>query len=150
MLLDSNLIYRKARLQDVPQIYLFETAYIDEIEPENSERWAHTKDKTVAQLEANVEKMFVAEVDGKLAGHIYWNIHADKPHIFSIYVLKAFRRVGVARKLMLLAERDIQENGFQQCLLSTRTHNPAKNLFDEIGYQLIEQDNGWFHLEKNL
>ena len=149
-ILNKQVIFQKAKLQDADKIYDFETAYIREIEPENLDRWCKAAAKIRAQLEINIGKMFVAKVADDLAGHIYWDMHKNEPHIFSIYVSNPYRRMGIAKKLMGYAENEIQENGFKTCHLSTRYHNPARHLFEAIGYQQIGQENGWYHLEKLL
>lgn len=142
--------YRKAIESDLPQIYFFEQEYIKEIEPEDLEKWLKAEKKIKAQITKSMGKSFTAEVDSEMIGHCFWDFYEDEPHIYSIYVSKAHRRKGVAIKLLALAEADIYANGLRICKLSTRSHNPAKELFEALGYKFTGQKKNWLSFEKQL
>ncbi|MCB9893588.1 MAG: GNAT family N-acetyltransferase [Planctomycetes bacterium] len=86
--------------------------------------------------------VFVAEVDGKYAGHCWLGQQTDfftrrvDPWIFDLSVYPEFRGRGVARALHEAAERFLREAGYTQVGLQVMAHNEgAAGLYDKLGYR---------------
>ncbi len=134
---------RKATADDLPQIYQFEQKYIEEIEPANLKRWQAAEHRIKQDLEASLANMFIAEDQGTAVGHCYWNVYEDHAHIFSIFVLKPYRKSGVASQLMQHTEAHCQKAGYTNCRLQTLKTNPAQHFFQRAGYEFVELEGDW-------
>ena len=63
------------------------------------------------------------------------------PYIFNLAVHPQWRRRGVARQLLLAAEQIVKQWGFSRIYMHVLENNqPARSLYDEIGYQLHDQE----------
>lgn len=146
----TQIIIRKAMVDDLPFIYQFEQKYIEEIEPDNLAKWQAAKVRIEQLLESNIERVFVAEHQDSLIGHCYWSLYEGEPHIYSIFVLKEHRGKGLASNLMQHVERNCQESGFESCWLETHETNPAKYFFRLSGYEFIECKANWEYYVKHF
>lgn len=146
----SKIKYRNASHKDISKIYHFEACYMQEIEPENFQAWSNAKTNNYNLLIENIKNMYIAENESGMIGHCYWSFIDSTPYIFSIYITQKYRNKGIARELLKLIENQIKANGFKICLLSTRENNPAKSLFNKLGYHIIEHQDGWFELKKSI
>lgn len=99
-------------------------------------------------LLSNLERMFIATVDGQLAGHGYWSLYLEKPCIYSIYILKSYRHMGIATGLMNRIEKQIFDSGYHKITLATLVTNPAQHLFEKINYEILAIKDGWIHYSK--
>ncbi|WP_170311584.1 GNAT family N-acetyltransferase [Vallitalea okinawensis] len=146
----SKISIRKAQSSDIEQIFLFEREYIIEHEPEQLAKWDSVKYRTMELLVSNLKRMFVATVDGQLAGHGYWSIYLGQPCIYSIYLLKDYRLMGIAAGLMKTIEKQIFDNGHKKITLSTLVTNPAQHFFDKMSYEVLAIEDGWIHYSKTM
>ena len=144
----SKINIRTATVDDLDEIYLFERGYMEEYEPNQLARWETVKDKTMELLRNNITNMFVATVDDHIAGHVYWSILDGYPCIFSIYISKDYRRMGLASRLMHTAEEHVYDNGYSKLTLSTLVNNTAQHLFDRLGYERTSVTDGWINYIK--
>jgi ribosomal protein S18 acetylase RimI-like enzyme len=83
------------------------------------------------------------------------------PYIFNVAVHPQWRRQGIARQLLLAAEQTVKQWGGARLYMHVLEDNqPARSLYDEIGYRLYDQEgsiNYWllgrprrYLLQKNL
>lgn len=140
---------RKAKESDLEEIYQFEREYIIEHEPNQLEKWDAIKDKTMTLLTSNLGRMFVASVDGCLAGHCYWSLYQEEACVYSIYISKVFRKMGIASRIITETEKDIFDCGHNKVTLSTLVTNPAQHLFDKMDYERLEVKDGWIYYSKS-
>lgn len=143
-----NINIRKAKENDLEEIYKFERAYIFEHESNQLERWDAIKDRTMTTLRSNLERMLVAVVDKRLAGHCYWSLYHKEPCIYSIYISNDFRKMGIASSLIIQAEKEIFDCGYNKVTLATLITNPAQHLFDKMNYKRLEVKDGWIYYSK--
>ncbi len=63
------------------------------------------------------------------------------PYIFNLAVHPQWRRRGVAKQLLLAAEQTVKQWGFSRLYMHVLEDNqPARNLYDRIGYRLHSQE----------
>lgn len=141
---------RKAQQIDMTQIYSFEREYIIEHENSQLSKWDSAKDRIMEMLNNNINRMFVATVEGEILGHGYWSFHLDEPCIFSIYISKNHRHIGIATLLMGAMEREIFESGYKKITLSTLETNPAQYLFNKMNYKEVDRIDGWINFVKSI
>ena len=51
---------------------------------------------------------------------------------------------------MAQVEEDIRSSGYHYGKLLTCESNPAKKLFEAVGYQVTGLEDGWYQLEKSF
>lgn len=54
--------------------------------------------------------------------------------ITSVYVFPAFRNLGIGRQLMNSAIEELRKEGYVKVLLNVYTGNPAKSLYEDLGF----------------
>lgn len=103
-----------------------------------------TVEQVAAQLAAgsDAETVLVAEVDGRIVAFAcvqmrrsicYCEVWAE---IAELYVQEPYRRRGLGRELMKLAEQHARQRGAQQTtLLVNQQNGPAQELYRQLGYR---------------
>ncbi|WP_266160686.1 GNAT family N-acetyltransferase [Dyella silvatica] len=102
----------------------------------------HRSDKVTDFIAEAGEDILLAEVEGQLAGMIYWR----GDFIDAIHVLAGYRRRGIAQALMLHAEQAIREQGFPRARLETDTFNTtSQSFYLALGYCELDRypDQEW-------
>lgn len=92
--------------------------------------------------DASRNTVFVAELDGRYAGHIWLGTQTDfftrrvDPWIFDLSVLPEFRGKGVARALHEHAVKWLRDSGARIVGLQVMAHNSeAAEMYARLGYQ---------------
>ena len=57
--------------------------------------------------------------------------------ITSLYVFPSFRKAGIGKQLMIHGIEDLMMQGYQKVLLNVYTGNPAKRLYESLGFRDI-------------
>lgn len=96
------------------------------------------------RLESPDDMIFVAEQDGTIAGYLFvaleplsWKeLRGPAGYIHDVAVVDAFRRSGVATKLMEAALAWLRERGAPRVILGTAAQNAkAQALFHRLGFR---------------
>ena len=125
----SDFAAMKAILQDT-----FESTWQPEITPTAASRYIET-DIGGRFVDEHGLKMFVAEIDDRVAGLIDW--HDD--FVDAVHVAKTHQGFGVGRALMTHAEQGMHAAGFRQSRLETDTFNERSHaVYRSLGY--VETD----------
>ena len=121
---------RPMRPDDMAKVMAIENASFTDPWPESS--FSGDFDKEFAY-------QFVAETRDKIiAGYTQFWIVIDEGHILNIAVSRAFRRLGIGRKIMNFALQVMSEKGVKYALLEVRKNNmPALNLYKSMGFRKI-------------
>jgi ribosomal-protein-alanine N-acetyltransferase len=87
---------------------------------------------------ASVSSLMVALADGPdrtVIGYIVCWLVEDEMHLLNLAVAPAFRREGVARKLVLAALKRAYSKGAKRAFLEVRASNDAaQKLYSDIGF----------------
>ncbi len=83
-----------------------------------------------------------AKLDSEIAGFILAQIEIENDtlfgHIITINVVPAFRKKGIARKMLQEIEAILKQKGLSECHLEVREDNSAAlKLYENSGYQKI-------------
>jgi len=125
--------YRLARMSDFEDVLKLENECF--IEP-------YSRKDLLYEFEENpVNKIIVAEHDGKVIGFIDYLITFNSATIMQIAVSKEFRNVGIGTRLLMEMEesfpKDINEI-VESVTLEVRVSNqPAVKLYTKNGYQIV-------------
>ncbi|MEN4922968.1 GNAT family N-acetyltransferase [Achromobacter spanius] len=103
---------------------------------------AFWRDKVLPGVAGGAVKLWVARVDGRLAGSVQLDTDTppNQPHraeVRKLLVHPEFRRRGIARRLMLEAHAMAARLGRSLITLDTRTGDSAEPLYASLGYQTV-------------
>lgn len=88
----------------------------------------------------------VAEVDGKVVGMAWSRIREQFGHVddetpsLSIAVYPEYRGQGIGTELMHALHDTLRAEGYRRTSLSVQKANKAVNLYERIGYEVLEED----------
>ncbi|MEM2998940.1 MAG: ribosomal protein S18-alanine N-acetyltransferase [Candidatus Bathyarchaeia archaeon] len=113
-----------------------------EIEKQCFEREAFTKQQ-LAYLLADYNTVgLVARFNDEITGFVMARIGIERNmmfgHILTVNVAPAYRRRGIAQRLLVEIESMLREKGVKECRLEVREDNVAAlNLYRKLGYKVI-------------
>ena len=142
-----------ALIENLPNIYSFELAYIREIEPEAETRWINAIPLHLQQWIESLPRTFIAADSNQVLGHAFWEASGDADHaaeVGSVYVSVAARRQGVGRALLERCEQEASAAGMKKMRLSVKRHNPAQELYKAMGYAFSGESVKYDVYEKTL
>jgi GNAT superfamily N-acetyltransferase len=94
----------------------------------------------------------VAEHDGRPVGLVWYRLFTEEAHgegfvdeetpELAIAVADGFRGRGIGGELMRAAHERALQHGFWRLSLSVDAENPAKRLYERLGYADYEPDDG--------
>jgi ribosomal-protein-alanine N-acetyltransferase len=141
---DLNRI-RRARATDLPAIYAGELDYIRQIEPQQETRWIGALYWHIKQWTNDLDRMFIAECNGEVAGYCFWEDQENVAVLASIYVLRDSRGVGLGRRLLAEVISDVRAQGFDSLTLGVKPDNPARALYEGAGFVYTHDNSGYRH-----
>jgi ribosomal-protein-alanine acetyltransferase len=112
------------------------------IEEECFDQEAFTK-RQIAYLLTDYNTLaLVAKTNSDVAGFIIAQVEVEENtefgHIITINVARAYRRMGIAKKLLSEIESLLKQKGISECRLEVREDNHvAIKLYHALGYQTI-------------
>ena len=132
-----------------------------EIEKQCFEQEAFTKQQLAYLLTDYNAIGLAALVNGEIAGFAIARVDIRRNeqfgHIVTVDVIPAYRRKGIAPKLLHKIETILRERGIKECRLEVREDNVvALNLYQKLGYKKIGNlknyygDTHGFYLKKIL
>jgi ribosomal-protein-alanine N-acetyltransferase len=126
---DSDLRLRPMGVADLEAVLRIERAF--------AAPW--TREMFVQELEQpEGSAQLVAEQQGRVIGYVLWWCVADEVHVVNLAVHHAYRRRGVARRLLSAAFDAARERGLAIATLEVRFHNAAAiALYESLGFRKI-------------
>jgi ribosomal-protein-alanine acetyltransferase len=112
------------------------------IEEECFDQEAFTK-RQIAYLLTDYNTLaLMAKTNSDVAGFIIAQVEVEENtefgHIITINVARAYRRIGIAKKLLSEIESLLKQKGISECRLEVREDNHvAIKLYHALGYQTI-------------
>jgi ribosomal protein S18 acetylase RimI-like enzyme len=142
---------RLAIENDLPALMALVQRVVPLMVAAGNQQWdEHYPNEAVFERDIALTQLWVAEVDGTIAGvgaltmdqepeyaQVGWDLKAKAIVVHRLAVDPAFRGAGVASALMLQAEAIARERRFAAVRVDTNTENAAtQRLFPKLGYQL--------------
>jgi ribosomal-protein-alanine acetyltransferase len=113
-----------------------------EIEKQCFTQEAFTKQQIAYLLNDYNAIGLAASVNGETAGFIIAQVDTARNtpigHILTLDIAPAYRRKGIAQKLLQAAEAIMKQKGAKECHLEVREDNiAAANLYQKLGYKKV-------------
>lgn len=129
---------RRGRPDDLSFVYRLERLYIETIENDCLALWQDNIGRHLDQWVAALPRMTVAEAHNHRLGYVFWEDTAARAVLASVNVDPSFRRKGVASVLMRSFEDEARLAGFSVAELGVMNANPARYLYETLGYRSTE------------
>jgi ribosomal protein S18 acetylase RimI-like enzyme len=134
----SSIPIRQAQASDMPRLKAimrdsFERTWLPVLAPAAAVNY-RLEDRGARYIEAELDRLIVAEVAGVVAGFVHW----ERDFVEGLHVHHDYRRRGVGSTLMDCAERAMFEQGFAEARLETDSFNVASQAF-YLGRNYAEQ-----------
>ena len=125
----SDLALRRLAPGDLDQVLVIERAF----------RAPWTRDMFLQELHrTDLSEALVAETRGRIAGYVLWWYVADEVHIVNVAVHEAYRRRGVARRLLHAVFERARGRKMSIATLEVRYSNaPAIHLYESLEFKKI-------------
>lgn len=82
-----------------------------------------------------LERIMVAEEEGKLVGWLRWNLFWDNtPFMNMLYLLEEYRNRGYGKSLVACWEKRMQETGYRLVMTSTLSNEEAQHFYRRLHY----------------
>jgi GNAT superfamily N-acetyltransferase len=142
---------RQGRVEDVKAVMELVARVVPMMRASGNLQWDDAyPNAAVFERDAELEQLWVAEVDGQIAGlaaitsdqepeyaQVGWDITETAIVVHRLAVDAAFRGKGIAAALLLQAEAVARERGIPILRIDTNTANEAtRRLFPKWGYAL--------------
>lgn len=112
--------------------------------------WAWGWDEEVQQnsfwTNLPIEKFKLICVNGQAAGAIYVEDHEQYHWVRTIFLRPEFQGQGVGSAL-LAQEADRARNDNKHLVLKVIKINPAKRLYERLGFKTVKEDNVTYHMQ---
>jgi ribosomal-protein-alanine acetyltransferase len=113
-----------------------------EIEKQCFEQEAFTKQQLAYLLTDYNAIGLAARVNGEIAGFAIARVNIRRNvqfgHILTVDIAPAYRRKGIAQKLLHEVETILRDRGIKECRLEVRENNVAAlNLYQKLGYKKV-------------
>ena len=120
---------RKAQKSDVSSLYALEgELFLKENYPLSRGSFAY-------HVQNNL--LYVAEVEGKIAGYVLVLVKRKNAKLYSIGVAKAYRNRKISHKLLKAVYKELESMGFETLLLEVRVDNEiAIALYEKEGFKV--------------
>lgn len=97
---------------------------------------------------------FIAEEDGQIVGHLFFQRHSNELHCFSIYTREDFRGndIGTFSTFRFITHA-IRRKEIQKVRISKGAHSDVKKIIDKCAKhfysQITVKEEGWIELNQN-
>jgi ribosomal protein S18 acetylase RimI-like enzyme len=136
----AGLGFRHGTTADLDLIQAAEHSYMREIEPAHEDRWLRAIERNRALWGANLERTYLAEIDGVAAGYAMWVREGDVATLITIHVVPDRRRLGLGAVLLARFMQAAQDQGCAELRLGVHRSNPARPLYESAGFVFIGED----------
>jgi ribosomal-protein-alanine N-acetyltransferase len=146
----ADVTIRGAVATDLPFIYRGDLAYMREFAPDHATGWSIAIDRQLETWTQNLHRLFMIEVAGEAAGFALWTPEKEDPKaavIVTVHVVEKFRRQGLAKRVLERTVEDARTNGYPVMTLGVDKNNPAKKLYEAMGFTFTHEDDVYLYYE---
>lgn len=130
-------VIRRMRLEDAEEAHAIDVQSFSLPWPERALRYEAGQNPHA--------RPWVAEVDGRVAGMLVVWLIVDEAHIATLAVHPAYRRLGLAKRLLEHALREAFQEGARSALLEVRAGNQAAQaMYLGFGFEVVGRRVGYY------
>jgi ribosomal-protein-alanine N-acetyltransferase len=108
-------------------------------------RWRWTTERVAVSIRDPDVNVLVARANDRLVGFAIMRYGEDTAHLDLLAVAPAYRRLGLARRLLKWLEKCAAVAGIFQVTLEVRARNePAQLFYRRLGYRVISHLPGYY------
>jgi ribosomal-protein-alanine N-acetyltransferase len=139
----TQVVLRPMTLSDLPKVEALDREAFLTPWPENAFRYELTRNPHSICW---VAELVTSGLEAILVGSIVLWLVVDEAHIATLAVSDAFRRHGVARRLLAQTLALAYESGARQALLEVRESNiAAQKLYAQFGFEEVGSRQEYYH-----
>jgi GNAT superfamily N-acetyltransferase len=127
-------------MSDLTMIEAAEHSYMREVEPAHEADWLRAIDRNRDLWVANLERTYIAEIEGDPIGYAMWTRVDDIATLITIHVVPDRRRLGLGAVLLEKYMAEAQSQGCTELRLGVHRDNPARQLYESAGFTHIGDD----------
>ncbi len=113
---------------------------MEDLENDQLQGWHDSIEHHLRQWVDDLPRTSVAKFGDDQAGYIFWEVREGRAVVASVNVAPEYRRHGVATMLLERFEDEASEAGLHVAEIGFVRHNPARKLYDRLGYRMVSQD----------
>lgn len=147
---DEGLTLRRGTAKDLSLIYRLERQYIEELESDQLTAWERGMKGHIEQWAEAIPRTIIAQSRSMAVGYLFWEQQGTKAVVASVSVDPEHRRRGIASTLMSGFESEARHSGCANAELGFVSHNPARHLYQALGYTLRGVDGRYILMVKHL
>lgn len=138
--LNIEVTFRLAREEDLPKLeWMGEFTHFRRVFRQTYQDQAAGRR---LMLLADLNTFPIGQVFILLNSNFGWNGN-EYGYLYSLRVMTPFQGLGIGTKLILQAERIMQERRLDYATIAVAKDNPrARNLYERLGYQVYSSDDG--------
>ncbi|QAZ42377.1 N-acetyltransferase [Mesorhizobium sp. Pch-S] len=141
---------RRGRPDDLPTIYRLERLYIETMEPLQLQKWLSALERHLQQWVEDLPRTITVEQLDQPLGYLFWEREDDTAILASVNVDPGYRRRGIATTLLVRFEHEAAAAGCLDLELSCLPQNPARRLYESLGYIYDREETPYVVLRKKV
>ena len=95
------------------------------------------------------EETWIIEYDGQRAGFFVLTFD-NKAHLANIQIHSSFRNIGLGTQVLSHCEAESLKRGFNILFLESFLENPARLLYERLGFKTFDITNSHYLMKKEL
>ncbi|PIU05485.1 MAG: hypothetical protein COT28_12355 [Methylobacterium sp. CG08_land_8_20_14_0_20_71_15] len=147
---EDRMELRRGEPNDLPFVYRSERRYMEELESDQLAGWYEGLERLLEQWVVGLPRTTIARLNGIRVGHLFWEPAGEKAVLASVNVDPSHRRRRIASLLMERFEEEARRAGCSRAELGFVSHNPARHLYEKLGYRPAGADGRYVLMTKCL
>ena len=143
----SNIKLVKATDDDLPEVLALRISTMSEHLEEMG--WSMSKEEHMQRVLKHFDCGYMIWSDGKAIGFIKYKEHQKSLDIIQFQIDPKYQGKGFGKQILEIIEAEAKEK-HKNLFLKVLKANPAKRLYERIGFQIVDEDEFEFFMEKTL
>ncbi len=107
--------------------------FLEELKTNEEER----ANNMLFKFDDNNNHQFVLEINNEVVGFVNFGISEDEEYkcgeIFALYIISKYKGLGLGKKLVQAAIKELKEMGFNSMIIACLKGNPSNEFYKHIG-----------------
>lgn len=107
--------------------------FLEELKTNEEER----TNNMLSKFDENNNHQFVLEINNEVVGFVNFGASEDDEYkcgeIFALYIISKYKGLGLGKKLVEAAKKELKEMGFNSMIIACLKGNPSNEFYKHIG-----------------